>query len=177
MKASPAITAHVGVDFSPDITPETSQRSDELCKYKPVTLKDIRNRQGRILVKRHGFQRIRGTILVCILILTGDITGWQNWPSRDNWLERLFDGADVLSMLTSLLAPVIYVMNGMLKSTFDWLVGVTEVQNDMDLVSSLHVTTDEVKVATTFEKVILFWLSDLNSSFCSATTYRELIFE
>ncbi len=145
-------------------------------EFKPSTLNAIINKPGRVLVKRKGVRGNWGRFIVVILVTVGIIAMLLNWAGRDNWLERIFDAVQLMSLGAAMFVAVIYVWTKTLTSTLDWLRGETEVYEDEQLEKCLGVSAEEVKIATTYEHESLFWLSDKNSSFCPGLQLGELVF-
>ncbi|CAN8073046.1 unnamed protein product [Agarophyton chilense] len=143
---------------------------------KPKTLNAVINGPGRVLVKRKGIRGSGGRFIMATILALGILSIVLNFAKRDNWLEIAFDGAQVMSLLAGMAVIVIYIINGTLTSTLDWLSGQTEVTDEVQLARVLGVTLDELKVACTYEKEFLFWLSNVNSSFCPAGKYGTIMF-
>lgn len=148
----------------------------EVCSYKPKTLEAVRNKPGRVLVKRKGVRGLGGRFIAASILVLGIISVLLNFAHRDNWLEVAFDGAQVMSLIAGLILAIVYIINGTLTSTLDWLGGFTEVTDDIQLAQALGVGLDELKVACTYEKEFLFWLSEVNSCFCPAGKYGTIMF-
>ncbi|KAI0557603.1 hypothetical protein FGB62_285g05 [Gracilaria domingensis] len=148
----------------------------EACSYKPKTVDAVLNKPGRVLVKRKGIRGLSGRLLAAAILVLGVVSVVFNFAKRDNWLEIVFDGAQVMSLVAGLVLAIVYIINGTLTSTLDWLSGFTEVTDDIQMAQALGVRVEEIKVACTYEKTFLFWLSDVNSSFCPARKYGTIIF-
>ncbi|KAI0560493.1 hypothetical protein FGB62_112g28 [Gracilaria domingensis] len=163
----------------PDIPHGDSGDVIKACKpmaYKPKTLNSVINKPGRVLVKRKGIRGAGGRFIVAGIITLGLICVVLNFAGRDNWLERAFDGAQVMSLVAGLVVGAVYVINGTLTSTLDWLSGQTEVSDEVQQCRVLSASLEEVKLACTYEKEFLFWLSDVNSCFCPAGKYGSIMF-
>ncbi len=145
-------------------------------KFKQNTLNAIINKPGRLLVKREGIRGNSGRFIVGILVIVGIVAMWFNWAKQSNWLERIFDATQVMSLGGAVFVAVIYVWTKTVTSALDWLCGVTEVFEDEQLAKCLGVSAEEVKIATTYEHESLFWLSDKNSSFCTGIKLGDLVF-
>ncbi|KAI0564015.1 hypothetical protein FGB62_31g03 [Gracilaria domingensis] len=152
------------------------QKKFEVCSYKPRTLEAVLNKPGRVLVKRKGIRGLGGRFIAATILVLGIISVVLNIAGRDNWLEVAFDGAQVMSLVAGLILAIVYIINGTLTSTLDWLSGFTEVTDDIQMTRTLGVSLEEMKMACTYEKRFLFWLSEVNSSFCPAGKYGTIMF-
>ncbi len=125
-----------------------NHRPFQECTYKPGTLDPVLNGPGRILVRRKGLRTNAGRGIVTGLLVLGVLFAYFNFAGRDNWLERVFDGTQAMSLVTSLIIATIYLWSKTLASTLDWLRGVTEVTDEESLCRVLGASSDEVKIAT-----------------------------
>ena len=148
------------------------------CPVSEDTKKRFRyiiNKPGRALVRRTGIRGSYGRIIAAIVLVCGATVTGLNFAGRDNWLERIFDGAQVASLLAAVTVAVIFLSSGTLVDTLDLLAGKTEVQDVEQICALTGLTIEELQGVLTYARGTLYWLSEHRASYCRAKKLGPIV--
>ena len=148
------------------------------CPVSEETKKRFRyiiNKPGRALVRRTGVRGNYGRIIAAILLTCGATAIGFNFAGRDNWLERVFDGAQVASLLAAVTVAIIFLLSGTLVDTLDLLAGKTEAQDVEQICTLTGLTIEELQGVLTYARGTLYWLSEHGASYCRATKLGPIV--